>query len=31
MENVMEVCVQENEKDQQQYKNSTYMLVSKIA
>ena len=31
MENVMEICVQENEKDRQQYKNSTYMLVSKIA
>ena len=31
MENVMDVCVQENEKDRQQYKNSTYMLVSKIA
>ena len=27
MENVMDVCVQENEKDRQQYKNSTYMLV----
>ena len=31
MESVLDVCVQENEKDRQQYKNSTYMLVSKIA
>ena len=25
MESVLDVCVQENEKDRQQYKNSTYM------